>query len=135
MSNVKRDIRLTVAHLCGYQWDYNGSGGLPIRPDVSGFAQSVLFEDSLGIGLCEEALERVAENDVTMHQDGTITITLIVGERTLFIDVLCGGIVTYVKQFEDGDTAIEGVVRTGWPTVKKSAICELNDLLAWLAQE
>lgn len=135
MTSVKRSMRLTVSHLCGIGYDHNGAGGLPIRPDVAKFAATVLFSDSPNVGLSENKLESVTDHDVLLQQDGTISVILSVGEKTLYLDILCGGIVTFVKLFEDQDTTIEGVLRTAWPSPLESQIANIDDLIDWLIQE
>ena len=125
----KLAIRGRIARLGDLDYDHDGSGGLPIRPDVARHAAADLFADEGGIS--ESLLSRVDEFEVSLHPDGTITVTLASGGRTLFLDVLCGGVVTYVEAFEDGATTIEGVIRTGDP----SDVGEIDDLIRWLIRE
>ena len=125
----KHAIRGKLARLGDLDYDHDGAGGLPIRPDVARHASDDLFADDRGVS--ESPLSRVDEFEVSLHPDGTITVTLACGGRTLYLDVPCGGVVTYVEAFKDGATTIEGVIRTGDP----SAVGEIDDLIRWLIRE
>ena len=130
----KRAIRIRIETLARLAYDHDGAGGLPIRPDVAEFATSGLFTKGEA-GASETLLSEVDAANVSLHPDGTITVTLASGGKTLFLDVPCLGIVAYVKAFDDDATSIEGTIRTGYPDLDSLAVAEIDRLIQWLIRE
>lgn len=130
----KRLIDIRIISLARLPYDHDAAGGLPMRPDVRAFARDYLFGGP-NFGVSAKNLSRLDESEVSLHQDGTLTISMMSGERSLFLDIPCSGVVTYVKQFEDDATTIEGVVKFGDFEDDASKLAEIDGLVEWLIRE
>jgi hypothetical protein len=130
--DTKQKIRLAVEKLAARPFDWDGAGGLPIRPDVAEWCRESLFSDFAGIGLDAAALDAVGVGDVSLNQDGTVELALESEGKELILTVECGGVVSYIKLFEDAQTSVEGMVRCPAPF---EGLSEIDDHLAWLGRE
>jgi hypothetical protein len=115
--------------LCEFDWD--GSGGLPMRGDVRDTAYAV-FVDEVTLG---GLLNSCPPPSITLNSNGTLEVSFDNDGRGLLVTVECEGVLTYVKVFEDDQTTIEGVVRMDMDDFDPDAFVELIELFDWLIQE
>lgn len=138
--SVLFDICCDIDELAKKQYGWDGKDALPIRHDVYEYADRTLFCLNLASCVNREALERCDQPHVTLVEDGTLVITFKRDDESkeLILSIPCGGIVTYSKVFEDGQTEVEGIIRSqrsrGIERVYEKAH-EIDDLLKWYAQE
>ncbi len=121
--SITRELRLKA-------YDWNGSGGLPLRSDVAD-PIAEFYGNLPGIfGL--------PSPDVLMNPDGTIEVSYSQGEmaKELLLTFKCQGVITYVQVWEDRQTSVEGTVRFD-PMEDNSdgELAPLPDLLFWISEE
>ena len=119
-----------------HEYDWDGSGGLPLRADVADTAIDI-YQLPL--------TTQVPMPEVMLLSDGTVTIEYdeVTGKdvgKKLFLTFKCQDVITYVKLFADGSSMVEGIIRLdGYdPTDSEStpyAVLELTALFDWLAED
>lgn len=121
------------------EYDWNGSGGLPLRGDV-GTTIKDLFSDADILG--SNLLMSLPTPDLSMAANGTVEMAFEYddnddGERKLFVTIECDGVLSYIKVYEDGQTSVEGVIRLDFlgNAFRPDDFVELTELLRWFLSE
>lgn len=107
-------------------YDYDGAEALPLRPDAHDFIVGRLCGRVYGADF-----DGLPGPVLSLSGNGVPAINFGMEGRTLSLEVPCGGVVRYFKEFPDG-TLIEGIVRIGdRPT--PGQFDEISATLRWLA--
>ena len=116
------------------EYDWNGTGGLPMRGDSA---------DTLADVFALDCIADLPSPEVTLGNDGAISVEYDESDdsdrgKKLFLVFPCGGVVTYMRVFEDGVTTIEGVLRMDKYAKTTGEFCpdearRLADLCRWFA--
>lgn len=134
--SIRAHILNSVQRFAQNRFDWDGSAGLPIRPDVYTFIaeERGMLDSQSDDGMDPELLEDCGEPDVTLNQDGTIELYFEKFNRELILTVRCGGAITFIRSFEDSQTSFEGTIRSPhWDHRSKQQFgVETNALLYWL---
>ncbi len=105
---VNEIIGHVVETLDARDFDHDGDGGLPIRPDVRDYVVRFLCRRDLG-PLHAGGLPLP---DVFLNHDGTLSLRWIVAEHAttgLWLHVPCRGVIQVIKR--DGDAQVEETLR------------------------
>jgi hypothetical protein len=123
-SEVRSKLKEEVFALQSHEYDWNGTGGLPIRPDVFAMLNwlipSFCFPD-------DRILFRLGVPQITLNDDGTVDWFWEYHNRSLNIRFLCSGSLKYGRFFEDNSMEVAGVL------VNRS-LSEINVRASALAQ-
>lgn len=130
---IKDRIRGAFDALGDSAFNWNGCDGLPIRPDVKDYA-GILFSALNSIGIPRQLLEDAGMPDLLLNQDGTVDIVFDKPSKNLVLTVECGGVLSFLKTFEDRATEIEGRCREVYP-VHRRCVKEVEELFHWYNQE
>jgi len=128
---VKSTIYDTIENLATLGFNHDGIKGLPMRSDVFAFATKALFSTRLHarVGLNEQLLENAGDPNVSINKDGTVDLFFQNPSRELNLTIQCGGVITYIKFFDDGDTTVEGTIRV---SATDRDFSEVDDIIKWV---
>lgn len=121
-----------VGSLANRGYDWNGTGGLPMREDVRDMTITLLGTVP---DRATDVIDQCPHPDILLNGDGTVELAFDHEDKTLLITVRCLGILTYVRAFEDEQTSIEGVIRLDPDEPDWDSYVELTELFAWLSEE
>lgn len=134
--SVRAYILTTVRRFAQNRFDWDGASALPIRPDVYSFIakERGMLDNQSNDGVDPELLDDCGEPDITLNQDGTVELCFEKFNRELIITVRCGGVITFIRSFEDSQTSFEGTIRSPYHDTKSKQQfgVETNALLYWL---
>lgn len=113
------------------EYDWDGSGGLPMRSDVADTAIAV-FDDPDVIG---DSTYGLPLPSISLSSNGTVEVAFAEPDgRQLFLTFECEGVITYVKVFDDEQTSVEGVIRVDTLTPSPDDFVELRELFGWMVE-
>jgi hypothetical protein len=123
--NVRAQIKEAVYAFHENEYDWNGVGGLPIRPDVFAMLNwlipSLCFQD-------DRLLFRLGVPVITLNDNGTVDWFWEYCHRSLLITFLCAGTVKYGRFFEDDTMEVTGLfAHKALTTINK----QLSALIQW----
>lgn len=129
MSEHAEAVIKAVRQLRLKDWDWDGSGGLPMRLDASDTVLAVYDK-----GGAADSADCPAPS-VSLNTNGTIEVSYSDPEtgRELFLTFQCNAVITYIRMFEDEQTSIEGTIRFTWDLAANNAA--LGSLFEWLIEE
>lgn len=109
------------------QWDWDGARGLPMRADVADMTIDAFESETIAAIVCPGP-------SVSLNMDGSVSVQYVdeFTERMVDLCFQCAGVVTYTKNFEDGQTQIDGVIRLSDDSDTPDCYGELAELLRWV---
>ena len=114
------------------EYDWDGSGGLPLRDDVADTFYDLISNDVTH----EDMYDMLPVPMLNLNGNGTLELVLGWHEGAeLVLTFQAKDVITYVKIFEDAQTSVEGTLRLDYGDDDNTAVAELTELLEWIVQE
>ena len=107
-SVVRAEIKNEIRNVFELEYDWNRSGGLPIRPDVFSLLE---WLNPVLCGSDDRLLARLGVPVIELNQDGTVDWFWEYCGRSLCLTFVCDGTVKYLRTLEDDSTSVSGDIR------------------------
>lgn len=116
------------------EFDWDGSGGLPLRADVADTISDIYLSEIYAVP--EEVLYALPKPSLLLAPNGTVEVAYDAwGYKQLLLTFECQGVVTYIKVYDDDHTSIEGTIRFDVLEPSPEDVAELTELFLWIASE
>lgn len=128
---IRLHIREAVEDFKANEYDWDGKGALPIRPDVYAF---ITYQFAMPVFGASFKYCRLP--GYTMKTNGAVEIHFAKGmASSVDLEFPCDGVILYRKHFTDKITKIDGIIRLDEDRNAPGRWDEVNQLFRWLYME